>query len=517
MKKVLSLILAMAMVLSFVPQIFAADTEAAAVPDITFLPEQAGSEYSMKVVATRGLEKNEANDQRIRIDFATGTILVARTLFAIQISVPVSGKYEFSINSVAVGATRGGYANVYMVRVGEDTANIDDAYCAKFVNNNNLIGVYESIVGNGLQNVEYTFEKGDYLLVFTPNDQNQSLKNYKTYGVRCGISSMTLTKIEEEGNVEEDITDTTVSFKASAYEGGAVSNSNIQEVTIGSDVTVTATPDSEHTFAYWKNSAGVVLSTNATETFKVSTNLGVIAVFDAEATDTAIPVQFYNGNGLPLGNTSVAKDTTFGEAKRAAGITTAPSLTGYAFSHWSDKDANIAIEDNDLIEDLTRAVAIYKDDETKTFTVKKGEETVVSGVKYGESVTVNGSENFTAWKLGDKVVSYEKDYTFNVYGNITLTEVKGETMTKSPVLVLDNVDGNYFLTYDAGNYELVEAGILFGSSGVSIASVDGYKAAAKKGTGQFTALPHESADENTIARGYMICKNGGTFKVIYAD
>ncbi|MBQ7119992.1 MAG: hypothetical protein IJO09_07230 [Oscillospiraceae bacterium] len=307
----------------------------------------------------------------------------------------------------------------------------------------------------------------------------------------------------------EEITDTTVNFKASAYEGGSVSNANVQEVTMGTDVTVSATANEGYTFAYWKNSAGVVLSTKAEETFKVNTNTAVIAVFDkATAEGENIPVYFYNGNGIPLGNTSVAKDTTFGDAKTAAAIGT-PSLTGFAFDKWS-------IDDNALITALTRAVALYKDDETKSYTVKNGDTTVASGLKYGESVTVNGSDNFTAWKLGEKVISYDKSFTFDVYGNITLTEVT-ETMTKAPVLVLDKVDGNYFLTYDEGDYELIEAGILFGSEGVTIGSFDGYKSTAKKGTGQFTALPHEGATAATVARGYMIYKDGSTYKVLYAD
>ncbi len=316
---------------------------------------------------------------------------------------------------------------------------------------------------------------------------------------------------------EEKITDTKVSFKASAYEGGTVDKTDVQEVTIGTDVTVTATPDIGCTFAYWKNSAGVVLSTKATENFKVSTNMGVIAVFDKAPADDAIPVYFYNGNGIPLKETTVEKNTTFADAKEKADVPAIPTLTGYVFSHWSDKDANVAIEDNALITALTRAVAIYEDDANTTYTVTVTGKEPITGKKYGESVTVNGSENFSCWKLGDKVVSYEKDYTFDVYGNITLTEVTGETMAKAPVLVLDKVGENYFLTYDEGDYELIEAGILFGSEGVSIASIDGYKAAAKKGTGQFTAQPHENATASTVARGYMICKSGDDYKVIYAD
>lgn len=317
--------------------------------------------------------------------------------------------------------------------------------------------------------------------------------------------------------LEEEITDTKVNFKATAYEGGSVSDSSVQEVTIGTDVRVTATASAGYTFAYWKNSAGVVLSTSATETFKVSTNMGVIAVFDEIPTDDAIPVYFYNGNGIPLKETTVAKNTTFADAKDKAEVPEVPTLTGFVFSHWSDENANVAIEDNALITALTRAVAIYKDDANITFTVNNGDTIVASGLKYGESITVSGSDNFSCWTLGDKVISYEKEYTFDVYSNITLTEATGEDMAKAPVLVLDKVGENYFLTYDEGDYELIEAGILFGSKGVRIGSIDGYKAAAKRHTGQFTAQPHVGATSSTIARGYMICKHNGVFKVIYAD
>ncbi len=315
----------------------------------------------------------------------------------------------------------------------------------------------------------------------------------------------------------EVVADTKVNFKASAYEGGSVSDTRVQEVTIGTDVTVTATPDTGYTFAYWKNSAGVVLSTNAIETFKVSTNMGVIAVFDETPTDDAIPVYFYNGNGVPLGNASVAKNTTFAVAKEAAEVPETPSLTGFVFKHWSDKNEETPILDTDTITALTRAVAIYEDANT-TYTVTVGTEAVETGKKYGDPVTVNGSDNFSCWMLGDKVMSYEKNYTFNVYGNITLTEVTEGDADKAPVLVLDKVGGNYFLTYDEADYELVEAGILFGSENVTIESIDGYKASAKKGTGQFTAQPHKDADDDTIARGYMIIQDvEDNVRVIYAD
>ena len=88
---------------------------------------------------------------------------------------------------------------------------------------------------------------------------------------------------------------------------------------------------------------------------------------------------------------------------------------------------------------------------------------------------------------------------------------------KAPVLVLDKNAGNYFLTYDAADYELIEAGILFGSANASIESYNGYKATAKEGTGQFTAQPHNDS-ASIVARGYMIFRDDSdSVRVMYAD
>ena len=356
----------------------------------------------------------------------------------------------------------------------------------------------------------------NYLLVPTDTSTvDLATDTYRTrYRQEAHLSGIKLVPVEMPGTAVQD---TQVRFQASAYIGGTVSDSTVQAVSMGTPVTVEATANPGYTFAYWKNSAGMVLSTSARETFKVNTNTSVIAVFDAEEADeNEIPVYFYNGNGLLLGDTTVAKDTTFEAAKGAAEVPETPTLTGFVFSHWSDKDKDIAIADNATITALTRAVAIYNDAAT-TYTVKVGETPVAENKKYGDTVTVYGGENFVCWKLGDKVISYEKNYTFDVYGDITLTEVTEGVAEKAPVLVLDKNAGNYFLTYDAADYELIEAGILFGNANASIESYNGYKATAKEGTGQFTAQPHDNS-ESTVARGYMIFRDDSdSVRVIYAD
>ena len=72
------------------------------------------------------------------------------------------------------------------------------------------------------------------------------------------------------------------------------------------------------------------------------------------------------------------------------------------------------------------------------------------------------------------------------------------------------------IEYDAGGKEIVEVGILFGdSSDISVESCM-YKATSQKklSHGQFTAKPN---GDETVARGYLIYKDGTEYKVVYSD
>ena len=303
-----------------------------------------------------------------------------------------------------------------------------------------------------------------------------------------------------------------VSFSIGSEVGGSVSVSGdyevVDSVPVGTKVTATATADEGYTFAYWRNADGSkVISTNATETFAINTNTSVIAVYTKDVTeeDTTVPVFFYNGNGELLESKTIERGVTFESVKIAN-----PSLTGYAFSGWS-------IADGAILNGLTRAVALFEDS-SETYNVKVGETPVFTGKKYGEEVTVESdADNFAAWKLGDKVISYDKSFTFTVYGDIILTEVTGEAMEKAPVAVLDTVGGELFLTYSVPEgYTKLEAGILFAKSGKPEVGSFHSKAAEKTGSGQFTAKPY--GDGDGIARGYIIYRDSyGDTRVVYSD
>ena len=313
----------------------------------------------------------------------------------------------------------------------------------------------------------------------------------------------------------ETVEDTLVNFTfvSSDVAAGSVSAKGypvVGEVAIGTSVEATATANDGYEFAYWRNGAGTVLSTEETATFKFNTNTGVFAEFikipDENASE--VPVYFYNGNGSLLESKNVSKGTLFGDAKIAN-----PSLTGFAFKHWSNKADESEIAADTAINSIFRAVAIYGDSGNK-YTVTADGVVVTNDAAYSSQVMVtSNNENFKAWKLGDKIVSYNKSYTFYVWGDVALTSVtEGEV---SPVATLTSVEGNPMLIYSApADCEIIEAGILFGN-GATISSYDS-KAFAKESTGQFIAQPNGAEDDKT-ARGYLIFKKDGVIRVIYAD
>ena len=306
----------------------------------------------------------------------------------------------------------------------------------------------------------------------------------------------------------EAIADTKVNFMASAEEGGTVTdNKLVKEVTIGSNVTVEATANDGYEFAYWRNASGKHLSSNAKETFKVNTNTSVIAVFDkveVEETDTEVPVYFYNENGSLIEKKNVTLGSTFSSA--ANGIET--SLTGFKFREWS-------VSGDTIINKILRAVALYDKNETE-YNVTVGGVSVASG-KYGDKVTVTGSDSFKAWKLGENIVSYDKEYSFYIWGNVALTEVTEGEVTVAPTVAISNNGESYFISYNVPTgYTLIEAGIVFAKSGSPEIGSFNSKAIAKMGTGQFTAKKGEDAE--TVARGYVMFKDSDdSIRVIYAD
>ena len=349
-------------------------------------------------------------------------------------------------------------------------------------------------------------ENGDYIITFKhTGEKNSSATGYQMNPVNLRLYE-TL-----PDTISGDSPDTFTSITILPEVGGAVTvegdYETVDEVEVGTKITATAIPDDGYTFAYWRNAAGKWLSSEVTETFTVNTNTGVIAVFEEipKDSDTEVPVYFYNGNGNLIESKKVEKGSEFVSVKIAN-----PSLTGFVFDKWS-------IDDNTIINALTRAVALYNDSE-EVYTVKVGETVVASDKKYEDIVTVTSSDNnFSYWKLGNNIVSYDKTFSFRIYGNVALTEVCEGAKKAQPAVALDVIGEDYFLGYTIpAGYTKIEAGILFSKSGIPTVKNFYSKATEKTGSGQFTAK--SSGNGETVARGYLIFKNpDGNIRVMYTD
>ena len=139
---------------------------------------------------------------------------------------------------------------------------------------------------------------------------------------------------------------------------------------------------------------------------------------------------------------------------------------------------------------------------------------------------VSSETSATGWTRGGKLVTYSPDYTFYTWLNAvgTIAKYEGEEITdKIPLVVLENNGTNYMLEYDEGEYEVVEAGILFGNTEKTTVNSAYSKAKVMRleknnGHGQFTASSMGTANES-YARGYVMYKDHNDnhkIKVIYS-
>ncbi|MBQ2743045.1 MAG: hypothetical protein IJF32_09595, partial [Oscillospiraceae bacterium] len=423
--------------------------------------------------------------------------------FSLTLENISAGTYDIDYTFTTVA--QGGIGDIYLApaSVSENSRT----------NGEYKIGTIDYYEADGAHTKEHTAKllkttltaDGDYVITFKHN----GTKNSGSSGYQMNPAKLRLTETEPDAAAGTEA-DEKASFTVQAEKGGRVSVAGdydvVEDIEIGKSINATATPDDGYVFAYWRNAAGTWLSSNATEDFTINTNTGIIAVFDkipAES-DTEVPVYFYNENGSLIDSKTVEKEKTFGEIKIAQ-----PSIAGFVFDKWS-------VEDNAVITKLTRAVALYKaSDETYDVTVGG---TIAASGNYGDFVTVTSSDNnFSYWMLGDDIVSYDKSFTFRVYGNITLTEICEGAKRAQPTVALDVIGENYFLGYTVpAGYVKIEAGILFAKSGTPTIINFNSKASEKTGSGQFVA--QASTDGETIARGYVVFKNPeGETRVMYTN
>lgn len=160
---------------------------------------------------------------------------------------------------------------------------------------------------------------------------------------------------------------------------------------------------------------------------------------------------------------------------------------------------------------MTRAVAQY-DANAISGDVKFGgvsESEVVYNKKIDKSVF--GAK---VWKRDGKIVGYGESYTYYVWGATEITYSTEAVAEKAPIVVLESGNDAWMIEYDAGDKQIVEAGIIFGESTAITVDACRAKATSQKNLshGQFTATSDYSK-----ARGYIIYEDNGNYIVKYSD
>ena len=142
-------------------------------------------------------------------------------------------------------------------------------------------------------------------------------------------------------------------------------------------------------------------------------------------------------------------------------------------------------------------------------------------VQLDETITVTSTDpQFSYWMVGDKIVSYEKEYTFSVYSDMVIREVCKGVVDANPVVTLlkdDISDAGLANIYEVkfevpGNYKFVEAGMIFGGSTLETAAK---KVVARRMTGNNEfAVNCDYVGEH---RAYLVYRKDGKLSVIYDD
>lgn len=220
-------------------------------------------------------------------------------------------------------------------------------------------------------------------------------------------------------------------------EGSSFTNNYINSPPIGTECTFTANDTSNRAFLYWQDEySNRVYSYERTIKFTVSSRVHLRAVYAKVAAATHV-VSYVN-----YGGTILQKETY--NVGASINTPTDTKVPGFTFTGWSKDAAAVASDPSDQT-----VYAQYTVNE-ETYTVTLTNDEYVSGAgEYSNFQTVNlkaepkngAGETFSYWKDANSViVSYDRNYTFRINYDVTLTAVYGEEVTPEPVIRITKVN-----------------------------------------------------------------------------
>lgn len=294
--------------------------------------------------------------------------------------------------------------------------------------------------------------------------------------------------------------DADISVEGINYNGG------IASVLRGEKITIEAPEVDGYTFVGWKrgsNENGRFINQPQSFEMTLLTNTYLTAVYSEKPEADEKTVEYYNENGDYI-STGAAADNA----------PTAPTLAGYVFSGKWFVSEDVELDTSKLSDGITRAVAKHNAKDVAGNITLDGES--LGAKTFNDEITLTATKSgFTSWKRDGKIVSYGRSYTYYAWAE-TAIEESTEAISegkKLPIVVLDakTVDGSVMIEYDAGDYEIVEAGIVFGANATVESCNKKFTSQRNASHGQF------AAKADGAARGYIIYRDGEDYRVIYSD
>jgi len=430
--------------------------------------------------------------------------MVEKDWFALKIKSPGTGKWSASLEYVAYGGDAG-KSDIYIIPFCDEN-RVESSLVEKYRAGN--VNYSDSSLTSGTTKTKIQelknftlYENREYIVVFKVTATGNLRPN------QLVLTEIPGAQIEKEPEWAQE----TVSFAQTTNIDG-FNDISIDTVDRGDSVTLTAHEQHipGYKFVGWKRGADTS-DDNAWvditgDTYRVWTNTYLTAVYEPIAEETAKVVEFWNQNGTYLGKAT--------EATYATDVTRVPTLTGFGtFLGWFTDGNLLLTPDTELKAGTTNAVAQYKDGDVSGVTHNGG--AVSDADVYNAPVELNAtSDATTCWKRDGEIIAYGDTYKFNVWDSTNITEGTEEITDKVPVAILDYSANHkaYMLEYDAGAYEIVEAGIIFGKDTVNVKT---YTSQRKVAHNQFTVPAEGGLD----ATGYIIytLDDGVTYEVKYVD
>ena len=243
------------------------------------------------------------------------------------------------------------------------------------------------------------------------------------------------------------------------------------------------------------------------------TEIGSSSVAFIDQSDRLVSSKTY-ANGASLSE----EDITVAKNKYEANL---PS--GYEYGNITDETGNPVSAGLTIDTDRLFTVNSSKIAEYASFDVLVQRDSGVTSSRVGfdEIATVTSTDKkFSYWAIGEKIVSYEKEYSFSVYSDTVIKEVCGEVVEKKPIVTLqrDNIADTgmaniYEVKYEIpAGFELVETGMIFGGTTLETATS---KVVARRITSNNEYSVRSAV--NGVHRAYLIYIKDGKLNVIYDD